>query len=110
MEPKICFFTWEATCGKILMLDQLKRRGLTFANRCFLCKRWGETVDHLLLHCAKTSVWELLFSLFGVSWVIPTSVPDTPLGWRGSFVAKDWRRAWTAGPVVPFLGSLENWE
>ena len=63
METKICFFTWEATWGKILMLDQLKRRGLTFANRCFLCKRWGETVDHLLLHCAKTRVFGSCFSL-----------------------------------------------
>ena len=29
------------------MLDQLKRRGLTFANRCFLCQEREETIDHL---------------------------------------------------------------
>ena len=57
------FFTWEATWGKILMLDQLKRRGLTFTNRCFLCQEWEETVDHLLLHCAKTGVFGSCSSL-----------------------------------------------
>ena len=31
------FFTWEATWGKVLTLDQLKRRGRAFANR--LCVR-----------------------------------------------------------------------
>ena len=31
------FFVWEASWGKVLTLDQLKRRGWTLANRCFLC-------------------------------------------------------------------------
>ena len=30
--PKIGFFAWEATWAKVLTLDQLKRRGMTFAN------------------------------------------------------------------------------
>ena len=25
--PKVCFFAWEATWGKVLILDQLQRRG-----------------------------------------------------------------------------------
>ena len=65
------------------MLDQLKKRGFAFANRCFLCRKWEESVDHLLFHYEKLRVlWELLFSLFGVYWVIP-SVWETPLSWRG---------------------------
>ena len=97
---KDMYFVWEATCGKILTLDQLKRRGLTFANKFFLSQEWEETVDHLLLHCTKTRVlWDLLFSVFGVSWFISSSVQDTLLGGRGSFVAKDRRRAWATGPL-----------
>ena len=46
-----------------------------------------------LLHCPKSRVlWELLFSLFGVFWVMPALVRDTLLGWRSSFLAKDKER------------------
>ena len=66
--PKVAFFAWEASWDKILTLDQLQRRGDSLANRCFLCLFEVETVDHLLLYCAKTQVlWNLLFSLFGVA-------------------------------------------
>ena len=60
--------------------------------------------DELLweLHCARTRVlWELLFSLFRVSWVTPL-VWDTLLGWNESFVAKDRRRVWGTGPLCNF--------
>ena len=30
--PKVSFFAWEATWGKVLTLDQLKRRGWSLAN------------------------------------------------------------------------------
>ncbi|RVW15499.1 putative inactive ATP-dependent zinc metalloprotease FTSHI 1, chloroplastic [Vitis vinifera] len=69
--PKVAFFTWEASWGKILTLDQLQRRGYSLANRCFLCLAEAETVDHLLLHCVMTrALWNLLFSLFGVERVL----------------------------------------
>ena len=41
-------------------------------------KKNEETIDHLLIHCAKTGVlWEMFFSLVGVSWVLPSSVKET---------------------------------
>ena len=43
--PKIGVFAWEAAWGKVLTLDQLKRRGMTFANRCFMCEEEEETID-----------------------------------------------------------------
>ena len=45
--------------GTILALDQAQRKGFLLANRCFLCHSKGETVDHILLHCAAA-----LFSLW----------------------------------------------
>ena len=54
--PKIGVFAWEAAWGKVLTLDQLKRRGMTFANRCFLCEEDEETIDHLLIHCKSAKM------------------------------------------------------
>ena len=48
---KVGFFAWEASWGKVLTLDNLKKKGRALANRCFLCGKEDETVDHLLVHC-----------------------------------------------------------
>ena len=37
VHPKLSFFAWEASWGKILTLDRLQKRGWALANRCFLC-------------------------------------------------------------------------
>ena len=78
VKPRICFFTWEVAWGRILTLDQVYKRGVALANKCYLCLECKKTVDHLLLHCAKTRMlWELFFSLFGTTWVSPDSVRGT---------------------------------
>ncbi|RVW49339.1 LINE-1 reverse transcriptase-like [Vitis vinifera] len=103
--PKVAFFAWEASWGKILTLDQLQRRGYSLANRCFLCLAEAETVDHLLLHCVMTrTLWNLLFSLFGVEWVLSGTVKDTLLGWHGAFVGKIRKKAWQMAPLCIFFG------
>ena len=39
-----------------------------------MCKKRGDTVDHLLLHCSfATELWSIIFELFGVNWVMPKS-------------------------------------
>ena len=61
-------------------LNLIQKRGWALANRCFLCHEKEETIDRLLLHCTKTRViWDLLFTLFRVSWVLPSSVRETLL-------------------------------
>ena len=80
VQPKISFFAWEATWGKTLTLDLIQKRGGVLTNRCFLCHEKEKTIDYLLLHCTKTRVlWTLLFTLFEMSWVLPSSVRETLL-------------------------------
>ena len=89
VQPKVSFFGWEATWGKTLTLDQIQKRGWLLGNRCYLCQMHEESIDHILLHCAKTrTLWELFFTLFGVQWVLPASFRATLLGWDESFVGK----------------------
>ena len=72
-------------------------------NRCYVCQMHEELINHILLHCAKTrTLWELLFTLFGVQWMLPASVRETLLGWDGSFVGKKRREVWRVGPLRIF--------
>ena len=64
-------------------------------NRCFLCKEEEETNDHLFLFCNKASMlWNLIFfSLFGVHWVLHSTVRGG-LAWvEGKRRAKAWKAA-----------------
>lgn len=85
MQPKVSFFAREASWGKILTYDCLKKRRRPPANRCPLCLESEETVAHLLLHCTMIRVlWDLLISLFGIYWVMFASIRENLLGWQGS--------------------------
>ena len=54
-----------------------------------------ETIDQILLNCIKVRVlWQLLFALFGVSWVLPLSVREILLGWHDFFVGKKCKKVW----------------
>ncbi|RVW35452.1 putative ribonuclease H protein [Vitis vinifera] len=97
---KVCFFAWEAFWGKVLTLDQLKKRGRCLANRCFFCCEEEESIDHILIQCSRARVlWELLFALFGVTWVLPYSVRDTLSGWSGFNLGKKRKKVWTKSVV-----------
>ncbi|RVW49018.1 Transposon TX1 uncharacterized 149 kDa protein [Vitis vinifera] len=100
---KVGFFAWEASWGKVLTQDHLKRRGWSLANRCFLCCDDEETINHILIHCPKAKVlWNLMFTMFRVNWVLQFTVKDTLLGWSDSFVDKKRGKIWQAAPLCLF--------
>jgi hypothetical protein len=50
------FFAWSVALGKELTVDNnLRKRNIIIVDRCCLCKRDRESVDHLLLHCDVVS-------------------------------------------------------
>ena len=73
------------------------------ANRCFLCCKKEGLVDDILIHCDKTrAVWHLLFSLFGMSWVLPSLVRETLTRWHRSVVGRKRRKVWRVAPLCLF--------
>uniref|UniRef100_A0A2N9GY75 Reverse transcriptase zinc-binding domain-containing protein n=1 Tax=Fagus sylvatica TaxID=28930 RepID=A0A2N9GY75_FAGSY len=50
--PRVAFFSWTATLGKILTIDNLRKHGLDFGGIGAACARKsGESPDLLFLHC-----------------------------------------------------------
>jgi hypothetical protein len=82
--PRVAFFVWTATLGKILTLDNLRKRNIIVMEWCYMCRNYGESIDHLFLHCmVATELWSTILQLFGVVWLMPRSVIDMLGSWRG---------------------------
>ena len=100
---KVGFFAWEASWGKVMTLDQLKKRGRPLANRCYLSEEERETLNHLLIHCPKAKMlWELILAIVRFGWVFPFSVQQVLLAWQGTKVGKKRKKVWKAAPLCLF--------
>jgi hypothetical protein len=95
--PRVAFFVWSATFGKILTLDNLRKRNIVLVNRCGMCKKKKEeSIDHLLLHCESAQfLWNAFFSCFGLAWVMPRGVVDLlHCWWSGGVRVVLWFGKW----------------
>jgi hypothetical protein len=69
---------------KILTLDNLQKMNVVVIEWCCMCKKSGESIEHLLLHCeVARELWSYILNLFGVDWIMPRQVIDLlkKLGW-----------------------------
>ena len=93
-------------------MEQLKKRGRQLASTCPLCGKEEESLEHLLLHCTKVyNLWAFIFTIFGVSWVLPCSIKEALAGWTGSLSRKSLKKVWMTTPlclvnVIDFLDLL----
>ena len=96
---KVSFFIWTVALGKILTVDNLRRRKLVAVDWCCMCKRSGETVDRLLLHCpVAQELWNMVCSLFGVYWIMPCGVVDLLASWSGRNYRFNTKLLWSMIP------------
>ena len=64
-----------------------------------MCKRCGESVDHLLFHCPIAwELWSLVFYLFGIQWVMPHAVLELFEAWQGKFARHRHIHVWRLVP------------
>uniref|UniRef100_A0A2N9F8V6 Reverse transcriptase zinc-binding domain-containing protein n=1 Tax=Fagus sylvatica TaxID=28930 RepID=A0A2N9F8V6_FAGSY len=102
--PRVAFFSWTAALGRILTAENLRRMRVIIISWCCMCKVDGESVDHLLLHCAYAKeLWDLVFAMFGIAWVMPATVRDLFDCWLGKMGKHPIHMIWRAvcgGPIV----------
>jgi hypothetical protein len=53
---RVAFFAWPAALGKIPTMDNLKKWHVIMVDWYYMCKRSGEYVGRLLLHCEIASI------------------------------------------------------
>ena len=69
---------------------------------CIMCRHCGESVDHLLLHCEMAyRLWSFVFITFGLSWVVPRSIPNLLFGWW-NWLGKHSSQIWNLVPLWIF--------
>jgi len=89
LPTKVICFCWTALYNSCLTQDNLSKRKLQLANRCYFCHKHTENVNHLLLHCpAASDLWNMFCCFFGLSWVMPFSVRDALESWSSRDVEK----------------------
>jgi hypothetical protein len=67
VEMVTLFFIWTAASGKILTLDNFRKKHVIMMSWCCMCKKSGESIDHLLLHCEVAIVLRVsVFKLFDI--------------------------------------------
>jgi hypothetical protein len=100
---RVVFFVWTAAWGRLLTCDNLMRRGFVMAGWCCMCKRSGESVNHLLLHCnVARELWNFFLGTYGVSWVFPETVKDFLAGWHNWW-------GWKSSKIWNFITHCIMW-
>jgi hypothetical protein len=65
--PRVAFFAWTAARGKILTIDNLRRRGMIVINKCWLC----ESVGSRWIIYSFIAEWRMPCGMpFSAAWVI----------------------------------------
>lgn len=69
---RIAFSVWKFALGKILTINNLRKRHIVVLEWCGMCKQYEEKIDHFMMHCKLArSLWAEIFNTFGFEWVIP---------------------------------------
>ena len=93
--PRIVVFGWLVLRGRILTMDNLKRRGKILVNACPMCLKDEETIGHLLLRCNNAvKIWNTVINWFGCSWVFPKHVQVLFMAWKSPIGSQKGKEMW----------------
>ncbi|KAG7994507.1 hypothetical protein I3843_01G060500 [Carya illinoinensis] len=67
---------------------------------CFMCKKDGESIDHLFLHCeVARELWIGILCRTGLSWVTPKRVVEVLVCWNRNHNSSQLDAAWRMIPL-----------
>lgn len=96
-------------------LRSVKKEGMDIGESFYLCKDEEESVVHILLFSTQTRLLQhLLFSLFGVEWVLLSSVGEVLFGRHKRFMGKKHIKEYRIASLwffwVIWIEKIENME
>jgi len=107
---RVAFSVWSAALGKILTHDNLRKRNIVVIEWCCMCKKNGESIDHLLLHCKVVrDLWSYILVLFGVEWVMPRTVLEVLTSWGASVGYGRDKEVWRLAPLCLLWCIWREW-
>ena len=83
--PKVNSFIWTLMHNKLLMAENLRKRGTAGPSQCALCNMEEETSNHLFLQCRiSLKIWQCVLPL-GFLFNPPSSVVQLLEDWSKQF-------------------------
>lgn len=71
-------------------MNNLSRKRFYATEWCYMCKKDGETIDHLFIHCDGVRwIWNSILNSQSMDWVMPRRIEDEIRAWRRKLRDKD---------------------
>jgi len=83
--PKVKIFNWTLLKSKILIAENLRKKGILGPSICCLCKAAEESINHLFLECSfARNCWKLIISPLRTV-ELPTQINLLQKNWGNSY-------------------------
>ncbi|CAL1352894.1 unnamed protein product [Linum trigynum] len=80
---KVKAFLWLLKHGRVLTHENLKKRGLSLASMCIMCKEAEENINHLFWLCPfSNKIWNTIQQMVEIVGPFPAHVDAVIAGWN----------------------------
>ena len=96
---RIEIFIWFVLLGRLNTRGKLAKLSIIplAEAECVFCKNHIETEEHLFIHCFFVwNIWSWWLNIWGLLWVMPSSMQDLFLQWNYSTSSPFFKKVWKA--------------
>jgi hypothetical protein len=103
---RVAFFVWTAL-GKILTLDNLRKRNIIVVDWCYMCKKSGESIDHFFIVKLQENYGVCLFIFLMLLGFMTRKMRELLVSWRGQMGNHNALEVWWLAPLYLNVVYLE---